>query len=283
MEVPRASVYYRKQHEKKKPYSEEEAQAVDRMFRKHHGSFGRRVLHEALKKESIHISEHRISRIMKDRDLHSKYGRKRCTNVHTNKESAERYIAENKYWNIEEKARPRKVWSMDFTEQKVESKTIYTCGIISVEGKTLVSRITGERNSADTACKAVKKGIERYGAPEMILTDRGSPFTSKSFHELLEKEKITHSMSRPHTPRDNRYIETYWHTMKTEIGPVGRLTVEEYMMIMEYYEHYYNYERPHSALNYVPPLVAKRDNGWDVKPRRLRLLSFTSQPLRKCH
>ena len=270
-------------HIKKKPYSEADAQAVTRVFKAHHGSFGRRVLKRELEKEQIYLSEHKISLIMKDNDLTAKYGRKKCTNVHTHKESAKKYVAKNIYWETKAEERPQQAWSMDFTEEKIAGKTVYTCGIISIKDKILVSRITGERNNAQTACKAVMQAIERYGIPEMILTDRGSPFTSESFHNLLEEKKIIHSMSRAHTPRDNRYIESFWHTMKTEIGSTQGMTLEEYKMIMDYYEYYYNNLRPHSRLNYEAPLTAKRGNGCDVKPRRLRLLSFTSQPLRKCH
>ncbi len=226
------------------------------MFKEHHGSFGRRVLHRELLARGWRISEHRISRILKEFEYVPKYGRKKGKNIHTHKESAEKYIAENVYWSMEEKDRPKKVWSMDFTEQKVEGKTIYTCGIISVTDKILVGRITGQRNCSETACRTLKQAIDRFGKPEMLMTDRGSPFVSKSFHDLLEAEKITPSMSRPHTPRDNRYIETFWRIMKTEIGPVKGMSKEEYLLVMEYYEHYYNYRRPHSVLEYTPPCVA---------------------------
>ena len=237
-------------------YSEEEAEAVIGVFRAHHNSFGRRVIHKELEKRGLHISEHKISRIMKEEGLCPKYGRKKCTNVHTHKETAERYIAENKYWKIKEEDRPKKAWSMDFTEQKVEGRTVYTCGIISITDKILVGRITGKRNCSETACEALRHAIKSYGAPEMLLTDRGSPFVSKAFHDLLEREQITHSMSRPHTPRDNRYIETFWRMMKTEIGSVRNMSRAEYFMVLAYYENYYNYKRPHSALDYATPCPA---------------------------
>lgn len=214
------------------------------------------MLHRELEKAGEKLSEQKISKILRENELVAKYGRKRRTNVHTHKECAEKYIAENKYWNLPEADRPAKAWSMDFTEQKVEGKTIYTCGIISITDKILVGRITGKRNSKETACEALRQAIERYGVPEMLLTDRGSPFISKAFHDLLEGEHITHSMSRPHTPRDNRYIETFWRMMKTEIGSVKRMSRAEYMMVLNYYEYYYNYKRPHSALGYRPPLSA---------------------------
>ena len=226
------------------------------MFNHHNGNFGRRVLRHELKKTNVTLSEHKISRILRDHELVPKYGRKKGTNLHTKAECAEKYIAENIYWNLAEADRPKKAWSMDFTEQKVEGKTIYTCGIISINRKILVGRRSGQRNCAETACETLRQAIARYGAPEILLTDRGSPFVSKAFHDLLKEEQIIHSMSRPHTPRDNRYIETFWKTLKTEIGPVKNMTKDEYLLVLEYYEHYYNYERPHSVLDYQPPCLA---------------------------
>ena len=254
--VPRSSLYYRLNHPKTPGYTEEERESVIEMFLFHHRSFGRRVLHRELKKTGKDISEHKIAKILSDNECVAKYGRKKTKNVHTHGGCSEKYISENVYWNTSADERPAKVWSTDFTEQKIKGKTIYTCGIISVNGKTLVGRVSGTKNNSDTACEALKAAIKRYGAPDMIMTDRGSPYVSKSFHDLLGEHKIIHSMSRPHTPRDNRYIETFWRMMKTEIGPVKSFTEEEYYMILDYYEHYYNDLRPHSALNYLPPSVA---------------------------
>lgn len=255
LKLPRSTVYYRQKHPRQAGYTEEEAGAVVAMFHEHHDSFGRRVLRRELKKSGTSISEHRISRILRDHELVAKYGRKKGTNVHTHKECAEKYVAENTYWNLPEKDRPKTAWSMDFTEQKVEGKKVFTCGIISITDKILVGRVSGKRNCKETACETLRMAIAKYGKPEMLLTDRGSPFTSKVFHDLLESEHITHSMSRPHTPRDNRYIETFWKTMKTEIGLVKHMSMAEYLMVLDYYEHYYNYKRPHSSLNYTPPCL----------------------------
>ncbi len=225
------------------------------MYEKHIGNFGRRIIRRELLKEGIIMSEKKISRIMKELGLKSKYGRRKCKNVHTDEETAEKYIHENIYKKLDAKEKEREIWSMDFTEQKINGKTIYTCGIVSINSKVLVARITGEPNNAETAVKTVEQGIARYGVPFMIMTDRGSPFTSKSFKEVTEKHKIIHSMSRPHTPIDNIYIETFWKSMKTEIGKVKHLTKQEYKLIMDYYEYYYNNVRPHSSIGYCTPLT----------------------------
>jgi putative transposase len=234
------------------------------MFFTHFGNFGRRIIHRELLKDNISISEPKITKILKYEDLCSKYGRKKGTNLHTNKNTAEKYIMENIYRKLEKSQNEEErkilkekiIWSMDFTEEKINGKKVISCGIVDVNKKVLISLITNCGNTAESALKCVKQGIEAFGMPYMIMTDRGSPFTSKSFHDLLVNSGIIHSMSRPHTPVDNRFIETFWKSMKTEMGKVKQLNVEQYLMIIEFYQYYYNYKRPHSSLKYSTPLAA---------------------------
>lgn len=224
------------------------------MFRKHFGNFGRRTLHRELARENIHISERKISRILKEQDLCSKYGRKKGKNIHSSPETSEKYISENLYPCLSEQERKQTILSMDFTEQKIGGKTVYTCGAININSKVLEGEVCGCKNNGVAACETLAMAIKEFGIPDMVMTDRGSPFVSKSFYELLKRYGIRHSMSRPHTPADNCFIETFWKSMKTEIGNVERLTLEQYKMIMAYYRHYYNHERPHSTLGYCAPL-----------------------------
>ena len=225
------------------------------MFREHMGNFGRRTIHKVLSEKGITVSEHRISRILKENGLNAKYGRRKCTNVHTSEQVSEKYISENLYAKLNETEKAKEIWSMDFTEQKVQGKKMYTCGIVSVNGKQLVGRITGYKNNSETACNTMRKAIEKFGVPYMVMTDRGSPFVSKKFYDIMEFYGIKHSMSRPGTPVDNRFIETFWKSMKVEIGPVNHLTISQYRMVLDYYEYYYNFLRPHSTLGYCAPMI----------------------------
>lgn len=216
-------------------------------------------MHRELARENIHISERKIGRILKEQGLCSKYGRKKGKNVHTSPETNEKYISENLYPSLSEQERKQTILSMDFTEQKIGGQTVYTCGAININSKVLVGEVCGCKNNSAAACETLAMAIKEFGIPDMVMTDRGSPFVSKSFYELLKRYGIRHSMSRPHTPADNCFIETFWKSMKTEIGNVERLTVEQYKMIMAYYRHYYNHERPHSTLGYCAPLPSRSE------------------------
>ena len=184
------------------------------MFNKHFGNFGRRVIRTQLMKSGIKISEHKIGEILKSQGLRSKYGRKKGKNVYTAEQVSEKYISENIFPTLTECERKKHILSMDFTEQKVNGKKIYTCGAININTKVLEAEVCGCKNNSQAACEAVELAIKEFGVPYMIMTDRGSPFISKSFHDLLERYEIRHSMSRPHTPADNCFIETFWKSMK---------------------------------------------------------------------
>lgn len=252
--VRTSSYYYHKKHLDRKESSENDKEMVRSMFHYHFGNFGRRVIHNQLKKMGITISEARVNKILKKEGLISKYGRKRGKNVHTNKEISDKYIHDNLFAKLNEQDRKKEIWSMDFTEQKINGKKVYTCGIVSVNGKQLISLQTNCPQTKESAIKTVAEGIKKFGVPYMITTDRGSPFISKDFKVMIDKYKIVHSMSRPHTPIDNRYIETFWKSMKTEIGKIKHLCLGEYIMILDYYKHYYNFLRPHSTLGYCAPM-----------------------------
>lgn len=255
LEIRLSAYYYRRKHpaENKLP---KETESVVNMFYKHFGNFGRRIIRRELLADNIKISEHKIRKIMKMQGLCSKYGRKKGKNVHTASEVSEKYISENLFPQLTAAERTNDILSMDFTEQKVSGKTVYTCGAININSKVLEAELCGCKNNSKAACETVEMAIKEFGVPYMIMTDRGSPFLSKSFHELLERYGIKHSMSRPHTPADNCFIETFWKSMKTELGKVDHFSTEQYMLIMAFYRHYYNHERPHSTLGYCAPLLA---------------------------
>lgn len=257
LNIPRSSYYYMRRYgARRAEYKVKESQAVIDMFMKHHGSFGRRVLKKELEKDGIILSEYKISRILKFKGYRSKYGRKKAKNVHTSQHT-EKYIHENLYAQLTSEQKERMdIWSMDFTEEKINGKKIYTCGIISVNSKILVGYAQGSRCTTELAMEAMANALLAHGIPDIVMTDRGPQFVSRDFHAMLEDWGIRHSMSRPHKPVDNCFIETFWKSMKVEMGKTDLLTEQTYRMVIEYYIYYYNNLRPHSTLGYKPPLAA---------------------------
>jgi putative transposase len=252
--LPVSSYYFASHHVGRVLDTEEEIDNVVAAYTENFGSPGRRWIKRILDGKGLRYSEHRIARILRKCGLESKYGRRRTRNVHTSV-SCERYIADNIFRRLspEEKSR-LKIWSTDFTEQKIDGQRIFTSGIIDTRTKVLVGRLCADRIESRLAIDTLEQAIAKYGKPDMLLTDRGAQYMSRAFYDTLNGYGIAHSMSRPHKPVDNVYIETFWKTMKTEIGKVGHLCRPDYVMVVEYYADYYNTERLHSSLSYKTPL-----------------------------
>lgn len=260
MNIARSTYYYRRTHEVHKGYTAEECQTVYDMFVYHHGSFGRRTLKRELAKKGVYYSERKIGGILKQLSCRAKYGRRKGKNVHTS-QNTQQYIHENLYPSLSKREKGYEIWSMDFTEEKFGKKKVYTCGIVSVNRKILVGYAQGTKCTAELALKALNNAIAEYGIPYMIMTDRGAQFTSEAFFVAMKEHGIRHSMSRPHTPVDNRFIETFWKSMKVELGKTDLLTPETYAMVVDYFVYYYNNLRPHSSLGYLAPLEVFSPSG----------------------
>jgi len=95
LRIKRSTCYNWKKRIPKYEYSEEEKANVLRKHKEHHNSFGRRIIKRELDKEGIKYSESKVSKIMKELGIKSKYGRKKGKNVYTSEETEEKYIKEN--------------------------------------------------------------------------------------------------------------------------------------------------------------------------------------------
>lgn len=199
------------------------------------------------------MSENKISKILKELNLQARYRANKIKNVHTSKNTKE-YRVENKLNHLSKNDREKEIWSIDFTEEKIENKKIYICAVISINTRMIVAYNISNKNNSQIAIQTIEKAISKYGLPTMISSDRGSPFISKIYHDTLVKYKIDQSMSRPRKAVDNRYIETLFNSMKTEIGRTNHYKTEEYIRIVDYWIHYYNTKRLHSSLGYITPL-----------------------------
>ena len=108
----------------------------------------------------------------------------------------------------------------------------------------------------------ISKKEENYKGLEMILhTDHGSVYSSKKFNESLHFYNIIHSMSKPGKPTENGAMESINGWIKEELFIDFNInsSVDIFSQIDEYI-HYFNYERPQSALKYLTPIQFKNLN-----------------------
>lgn len=90
--------------------------------------------------------------------------------------------------------------------------------------------------------------------PKIWNSDQGSHFTSPKYLERLQNANIQISMDGRGRARDNIFTERLWRTLKYE-----EVYLHEYASPKEAYHQlanyirFYNFERPHQALEYLTP------------------------------
>ena len=88
-----------------------------------------------------------------------------------------------------------------------------------------------------------------------IQTDNGGEF-GQDFTRLLGRLRIRHARIRPRTPHLNGKVERVQRTVQEEFWD-GVLSgpLKEWEQQLQEYLRYYNNERLHSALDYLPPAL----------------------------
>ena len=88
-------------------------------------------------------------------------------------------------------------------------------------------------------------------------SDRGSQYTSHTYHQRREQAGVVVSMSRKGNCWDNTVMESFFGSLKEEcLGSTISLSYEQARLsLFEYWEVYYNRQRRYSTLGYKSPLV----------------------------
>jgi transposase InsO family protein len=98
-----------------------------------------------------------------------------------------------------------------------------------------------------------------------VMTDNGSAFVSHAFARTLQRLGLRHIRTRPYTPRTNGKAERFIQSALREwaYGFVYRHSDERAGML-DHWLHHYNWHRPHSSLNDLPPATRLPINRNDL-------------------
>ena len=86
-------------------------------------------------------------------------------------------------------------------------------------------------------------------------SDRGSQYAAADYQRLLAAQGARVSMSRTGNCYDNAAMESFFHTLKTELVYREHYATREQARrsVFDYIEVFYNRQRRHSTLGYATP------------------------------
>lgn len=147
----------------------------------------------------------------------------------------------------------------DITYLPTEEGWLYLATVIDLHTREVAGHAMATHMRADLVCDAIELAARRGRTrPNAIFhSDKGSQYGSARFRTTLTRHQLRASMGRTGSCYDNAAAETFFATLKTEIGTTVWSTRHAARQAVFAYLAYYNTNRLHSTLGYRTPTEAR--------------------------
>ncbi len=220
--------------------------------------YGSPRIHEDLIEQDVHVSRKRVVRLMQEEGLVAR-ARKRFKA--TTMSDHDQPVAANLLDRRFDAAGANRSWVGDTTELLVGSGgKLYLAAILDLYSRFIVGWALSAVNDRHLTIKALAMAIKRRG-PEVGLlhhSDQGCTYASEDYQALLITHGITCSMSRRGNCYDNAVMESFFSTLKSELGERFESCGHAKMDLFDYIEVFYNQRRRHSTLGQISPAEFER-------------------------
>ncbi|WP_458120091.1 IS3 family transposase [Paenibacillus sp. Z6-24] len=237
----------------------EDKQVVSKVYTKYKGIYGYRQLQLFLwHDEGVWMNHKKVLRLMQNLGIQSRI-RKKCQYRYTTNKAAR--IAENVFNQNFVAHRSNEKWVTDITQVLIGERWLYLSAVKDLFNNEIVAYAIGEHPNKElvqrTFQKAFRKRKDVTGV--VVHSDRGAPYTSHLYHDMLPKVGAQISMSRGGNCYDNASIESFFSSLKTEgLSLYSIRSWKEAQKRMETYIRFYNTKRPQRKLNKLTPVEYRR-------------------------
>jgi hypothetical protein len=153
------------------------------------------------------------------------------------------------------------VWTVDYKGwfrtgrgQKIEPLTVR-----DLYSRYLLAVTPVRSNAASEVRRVFRRLFSRYGLPEVIRSDRGSPFCGAGPHGLTQLSLWWHRLgirvefvSRPHGVNNNAHEQMH-AVLQAEVAARPARTRTAQHRLLRAWQHQYNHARPHESLAMCTP------------------------------
>jgi putative transposase len=222
-------------------------------------TYGSPRVHAELAAQGVRVSRKRIVRLMQEQQLVARVRRRyRCTTMSDHDQPVASNLLDRRF----EAEAPNQRWVGDTTECLVgdSGAKLYLAAILDLFSRLVVGWAVSAVNDRYLTMKALDMALRRR-CPEAGLlhhSDQGSTYASEDYQKVLEANGITCSMSRRGNCYDNAAAESWFSTIKFELGEHFESYARGKEELFDYIEVFYNRHRRHSALAYLSPVEFER-------------------------
>jgi transposase InsO family protein len=236
------------------------ARRIETHFEESAGTYGSPRVHALLRREGERVGRKRVVRLMRQAHLRARASRiyrripaRVLERLGITNQARERQVTG-----------PDQVWRGDVTYIKVPGAWRYLAVVLDQYSRRLLGFKMGAQHNAQLTIAALRMALARRRPPAGLVfhSDRGSEYAGYDYRDRLTVRGIVQSMNRPKTMTDNAFVESFFHSMKSDVihGHPQRKP-EELDGVVRRYIARYNRTRLHSALAYRSPIDYERANA----------------------
>ena len=229
---------------------------IKRVHRDTCGRYGSPRIHAELMAQGRGVSRGRIERLMRRHGIRAIMAQPR--RMRTTDSRHDFPIAANLLKRSFTAAAPNQIWLADITYVETDQGWLYLAMVLDLCSRKIVGWAMADHLRADLPLTALRMAIsiQRPGAGLIHHSDRGVQYASTEYRRLLQSAGLRASMSRKGDCYDNAPMESFFHTLKTELVYHTHYATraDATRDIFAYIEGFYNRTRRHSAIGYISPI-----------------------------
>lgn len=156
---------------------------------------------------------------------------------------------------------PNTAWCSDITYIKAGGRFYYLCVIIDLFSRRVIAYRISKKIDFKLVSDTFEAALKARNYPKNVLfhSDRGSQYTCAAFRKILDNASFIQSFSAKGHPYDNAVAEAFFKFLKLEeVNRRSYPSFEDLNLAVFQYIHFYNFNRPHSANNFLPPALFEK-------------------------
>jgi transposase InsO family protein len=227
-------------------------------FKAGRGYYGSPRIHDDFKEWGEHVSRKRIIRLKQEEGLKARVRKRYKVTTDSDHDQP---IADNLLQQDFTAAAPNQRWVGDTSELRIgDNGKAFLAVILDLYSRFVVGWAISAVNDRHLTIKALEMALKRRcpGAGLLHHSDQGSTYASEDYQDVLDAYGITCSMSRRGNCYDNAVMESFFSTVKSEIGEWYESHAKAKEDLFDYIEVFYNQRRRHSAAGRMSPAAYER-------------------------
>jgi transposase InsO family protein len=217
-------------------------------------TYGAPRVHAELQAQGVPCCRNTVAKLMRQAQLAPRSVRRFRITTDSRNTQASADLVQRRF----EAQQPNQCWLSDVTYIPTREGWLYLAAVLDLYSRAVVGWAMSRTLDTPLVIDALYMALRQRGrVPAILHSDQGCTYSAANYRQILSEHGIRQSMSRKGDCWDNAPMESFFHTLKTELVMHCdyRTRDQARASLFDYVEVFYNRQRRHSTINYEAPLA----------------------------